>query len=123
MRSRFFSWKAFAIVWSSLITILFFLPGSALPKENWLGDIYFDKWVHFGFFAVLLFSWAAAFEVRSKWMWLLLAAIVYGAAVEFIQRDWVPNRDFDLYDLLADTLGAIAGLVVWLRVYKKNKPL
>jgi len=54
---------------------------------------------------------------------LLSAALAYGYLVEVIQREWIPNRSFDLYDVLADMAGSVLGLVVWLWVYKKNKPL
>jgi VanZ family protein len=97
-----------------------------LPKENkWMALISFDKWVHTGLFAVLLFLWNTSFNKGIKFFefYLLLFAVLFGLSVEIIQREWIPNRSFDLYDLAADTLGSIIGLVIWWRVYKKNKPL
>ena len=102
--------------------ILFFLPGSAFPGENWLSKIYFDKLVHIGLFAVLLFLWRSAFdwELPNYNLVLLFLALLYGLAVEFIQRYFVSNRDFDLYDVLADTIGAMIGLAIWLASYRKK---
>ena len=56
-------------------------------------------------------------------LWILAACLLYGFMVEFIQREWVANRDFDLYDVLADMAGAVTGILVYREVYKKNKPL
>ena len=102
--------------------ILFFLPGSAFPTENWLSKIYFDKLVHIGLFAVLIFLWRSAFDSdQPKYnLILLFSAVLYGLAVEYIQRYFVPNRDFDLYDVLADTIGAIIGLIVCSSAHRKK---
>jgi len=122
---KFFQSKTLAISWIVIITILFFLPGSTLPKEDWLSKIYFDKWVHIGLFAILIFLWRSAFEwkIANYNFILLLLAFLYGLTVEIIQQQWIPNRSFDVYDILSDVTGSILGLFVWLRVYKKNKPL
>ena len=121
LRSKFFRYKSIAIAWFIIMCVLFFLPGSDLPQANWLDAIYFDKWVHIGLFAVLIFLWRSSFDLdfnHYNWV-LLLSALLYGLSVEFIQKYWVPNRSFDLYDLLADMTGSVLGLVVWLRAYKK----
>ena len=122
---KFLQSKALAISWIIIITTLFFLPGSTLPKEDWLSKIYFDKWVHIGLFAILIFLWRSAFEwkIANYNITLLLLAFLYGLAVEIIQQQWIPNRSFDIYDILSDLTGSILGLLIWLRVYKKNKPL
>jgi len=121
LRWKIFRYKTVAIAWFIIMCILFFLPGSDLPQANWMDVIYLDKLVHIGLFAVLIFLWKSSFDLdlnHYNWV-LLLSAILYGLAVEFIQKCWVPNRSFDLFDLLADTAGSILGLIVWLRVYKK----
>ena len=121
LRWKIFRYRSVAIAWLIIMCVLFFLPGSDLPQANWLDAIYFDKWVHIGLFAVLIFLWRSSFDLdfnHYNWV-LLLSAILYGLSVEFIQKYWVPNRSFDLYDLLADTTGSVLGLIVWLRAYKK----
>ena len=117
--------RVLAISWFIIMNILFVLPGSALPRSNWLTEIQVDKWVHVGLFAVLVFLWCSAFEFSaSKKGWLIvITAVAYGFLVEVVQKNWVPNRSFDLYDVLSDTAGSIFGFWLWLRVNKKNKPL
>lgn len=86
-----------------------------------MDTIYVDKLVHIGLFAILTFLCRSSFDLdlnHYNWV-LLLTAILYGLAVEFIQKYCIPNRSFDLFDLLADTAGSILGLIVWLRYIKK----
>ncbi len=125
-----FQWKIFrsryvATGWFLLMTILFFIPGSSIPKQNWITYIQFDKIVHIGLFAVLLFLWKSAFESPAKYYnaWLIILSGIYGLMIEILQGMLVPNRDFDLFDLIADVAGSFLGILIWMRVYKKNKPL
>jgi VanZ family protein len=122
LKWKFFRYKWVAISWLLIISVLFFLPGSALPKEHWLDRIYFDKLVHIGFFGLLIFLWRSSFNWDyGSYHWkLLLLALLYGFFVEFIQLWFVPNRSFDLYDVASDITGAIFGLLVWQRVYIKK---
>ena len=121
LKWKIFRYKSVAITWFIVMCILFFLPGSDLPQANWLDAIYFDKWVHIGLFAMLTFLWRSAFDLDlNHYNWIILfTAILYGLSVEFIQRYWIPNRSFDLFDLLADTVGSLIGIAVWSVVYKK----
>lgn len=125
LKWKVFRYKWVAVGWLVIMCILFFLPGSTFPNENWLSKIYFDKLVHVGLFAILIFLWRSAFNSKfSAYNFILFfSALLYGVMVEYIQRDFVPNRDFDLYDVVADITGAVIGLAVWSLTYKKNKPL
>lgn len=121
LRWKIFRSKFVAVLWLLIMCVLFFLPGSVLPEPNWLNQIHFDKIVHIGLFAILLFLWRSAFNLQGKnyyWM-LFITAILYGFLVEIVQLNWVPNRSFDLYDVLADSVGSALGLWVSGQVYKK----
>lgn len=104
------------IAWFFLILILICLPGSNIPTvETWLNDIYFDKWVHTGLFAVLvlLFIYPVSKltispEVKKNTaIKIAIAACTWGLTTEFIQKFFIPDRSFDLYDLAADCLGVL----------------
>ena len=113
--------RIFAFSWLLFISVLFFLPGSDLPKSGLFDLPFFDKCVHFGFFAILIFLWRFLFSSDKKFTWLLLLlALCYGFGVEVIQHYFVSNRSFDLLDVAADMLGAAAGLVFWTRRYIKK---
>ena len=47
----------------------------------------------------------------------LTISIVYGAALEFLQQ-YIPGRMTDIYDLLANTLGAVLGTIVFITFSK-----
>jgi VanZ family protein len=107
-----------AIAWLAIITLLFLLPGSALPKAN-LHILFFDKWVHMLLFAILTWLFCrpfAAMPIGSAkyriYFLLILVTTLYGIAIEFIQRDFITNRSFDVKDIYADAVGSLLGLLI-----------
>jgi VanZ family protein len=107
------------IIWLIISTILFCLPGSAFPKETWLEKIWFDKWVHIGIFLIMVFIWCWAFSNKKYpnsrlpviFFWITLIALLYGVGMEFIQDTLIPNRNFDLGDIVADATGCLGGFL------------
>jgi VanZ family protein len=111
---------ASALLYFAFISFLFCLPGSAFPKSNWFSKVHFDKWVHIGFFAMLVVLWLWALVPDKRGMvWLMLAAGLYGLCVEVVQDQFIPNRALDLGDWAADVAGSFAGLWFWSRYVKK----
>ena len=110
-KNNWIRYRLFAIAYLILISILFLLPGSSLPKENWFKTIYLDKWIHVTLFAILIFLWLKAFPGYSSRLYILLlvSAILYGILIELSQELFVVNRSMDVFDILADTAGVIAG--------------
>lgn len=117
-----------AILWLVISYILLTLPGSAIPKENWLDKIWADKLVHIGMFAIMVLLWCRAmlryYQEKEKLTRLFIAiailASLYGIGMEFVQEYWVSNRSFDTRDMAADTVGAIAGFFFSIRRYIKK---
>jgi VanZ family protein len=120
--------RLYAIGWLVICTVLLCLPGSAFPKENWLNKIWFDKWVHIGLFSVLVFFWCLAISAEKKFfnsvqqlfVWIALGGCVYGIAMEYVQKYFIPNRSFDIGDIIADTIGSIVGLLVATKLLVKK---
>ncbi len=117
-----------AIIWFIISTILLTLPGSDIPKAGWLDKIYFDKIVHVGMFALLSVLWCFALlkktsDRKKLRQWFLSVAIIwiiYGIAMEFVQRYFIPGRSFDINDMIADAAGATAGLIFSTRYFIKK---
>ncbi len=117
-----------AAVWLFVLTLLLILPGSSFPHENWMSKISLDKWVHIFLFSVLVLLWVTGlgrrspdkFAFRKMAVIVCLAAIVYGIMMEFVQKYWVPNRSFELLDILADTGGSLAGYFIAMGRYIKK---
>jgi VanZ family protein len=103
------------IAWFCIVMVLICLPKEHLPKNKFLLEIAFDKMVHVGCFALLVWlfyypiakSGLPAAQKRHYRIKLAIAAVVWGLATELIQRYFVPGRSFDLLDWLADGTGAL----------------
>jgi VanZ family protein len=117
---QIFSNRLAALIWTIIIFILLALPGKMLPEEEHMAIPNLDKYVHmilFGSFVILWsFYYAAKKEPenqsRRRFILILIIACLYGIAMEFIQKYFIPNRDFDVYDIAADIAGALAGYIV-----------
>jgi VanZ family protein len=100
-----------AVAWWLLTLYLFTLPGSAFPKADWLDQWHADKLVHAMLFFVLVWLFYQAGSQQEspskKLALIIVAAIVYGIAIEYMQKYWIPNRSFDLGDILADATGCL----------------
>lgn len=109
-----------AVVGFVIATLLFCLPGEKFPEAGWLDQIHFDKVVHIGLFAMLVVLLSLPFRSRLKslrrlnqlYVWIMMGYIAYGIAIEFIQKDFIPHRSFDVFDIVADTVGCVTGYLV-----------
>jgi VanZ family protein len=100
--------KYTAIFWTVLIFILCTIPSENLPsgQPN-------DKISHLIAFAGFTFFWF--FQTSKYWM-IILIAIIYGIKIEFWQGSLPQDfhRSFDWYDALADAIGGLIGLPIYL---------
>jgi VanZ family protein len=103
-----------AVFYLAACTFLLTLPGSKFPKVTWMDKIpLFDKWVHIGLFALLTFLWCRAMPqyVVKTFLFVATACLLYGIAMEFVQGNWIPNRGFEVWDIIADATGCLIGFV------------
>lgn len=104
-----------AIVFFILSLVLLCLPGSTIPKYPWLALVHADKWVHIGMFGLLCLLFSRPVQhsqlpAAGKRKWFLLIAIAgisYGITMEFVQKYWVANRSFEIWDIAADSAGCL----------------
>jgi VanZ family protein len=96
-----------SIIWAVIMLLATTMKsGDEMPEI----DIpYMDKIVHFGIFGVLGFL--ITYEKRRADILTLGLCALYGAIIEVIQL-FLPWRSFEWADMLADTLGALAGILV-----------
>jgi VanZ family protein len=128
-----FSVKKFlpGIAWFFIVLVLTCLPGNDVPKISWVDSIpYFDKFVHMGLFGGLTFLFCWPFykssylaKVRLNYfIKIALAVSIWGLTIEFIQKFYVPGRDFELLDWAADSFGALVALLLCAKMFIE-KPL
>lgn len=97
-----------ALLWSGMIFFLCFLPGSKIPKEDWLDKIYFDKIVHAGLYFILFFLLLRIpFQINIKTILLaIIFCMVQGIIIELVQgSSWIEHRSFDGLDIVANFFG------------------
>jgi len=115
------------IAWFFIVLTLMCLPGDELPPTDWLHINFLDKWLHMAVFGCLVFLFCWPFnnsgfnKVQRKYYFLkiVLAFSVWGLAIEFIQKYFVPGRSFDLFDWAADSIGAFISFFICRKIFIK----
>lgn len=104
------------VLFTIVVQVLLCLPGTAFPKEDWTSLIHLDKFVHVFLFGMLCFLWCRHIKLQtrainqSRWtVVILIAAIANGVLMEFIQKNYIPFRSFDAWDIVADIIGVFLG--------------
>jgi len=101
------------MLWTLLIFIGCLTPGKELPHV----DIAFiDKWTHFVLFGVFSFLWLCAYPNISKRLLfvLLFVSVGLGAFVELLQGFFTSlGRSAELMDAVADSIGALLGIIIF----------
>jgi VanZ family protein len=108
-----------ALLWTIIIFILMAIPGNMLPQEEKTFIPNLDKLVHVTLFGSFVFLWSIYYATRkeknnhsnSRFVLILIIACLYGYATELMQKYLIPNRDYDIYDILADSIGAVFGFL------------
>jgi glycopeptide antibiotics resistance protein len=103
-------------------------PGDSLPKAPLIPNL--DKVVHLGLFAVLTFLWSRVVNPdpnkkikKSKFFTnYLVFGIIFAVFIEYLQH-YVPNRSFDLDDIVANVIGGILGIICFYILHKRKSRL
>ena len=98
-----------------IISVVIILIVTLTPGDGKIAGNYLDKVVHFAVFLLLAINIAYKFEKSTKLIDVLFAAIFFGLLTEVAQQ-FIPGRNMDIYDGIADTLGVILGYYI----YRKN---
>lgn len=99
-----------------VVTLLSLLPGKTFSELEW-SIPHLDKGVHFGMYFILAVAaglfFCAEFNFNTKVKWILILSLSgYGILLEVIQEYLVPNRYFDVWDILFNITGVLAGLLL-----------
>ena len=111
---------AAAIVCFVVVLILVCLPGDELPSQHaWMDITFLDKWVHAIMFALMTFLFLLPVgesslykqQKRHYFIRISLSICIWGLTTEYIQKFYIPSRDFDLVDWAADSAGVLAAFL------------
>ncbi len=106
--------RSLAILWTLLIFIGCLTPGRELPHVN---VPFIDKWLHLVMFGAFSFLWLCARPALTlRWgLSLLIISTVFGCVIEGLQGLFTSlGRSAELMDAIADAVGAVLGIVVFL---------
>ena len=78
-----------------------------------------DKVAHFLIFCQLSLAICYTYPNTKKRISALFWAVLLGVLTEFIQQ-YVPGRNMEMYDGVADTFGVIVGYYCWLVYVSKQ---
>ena len=115
----------FPILWTIIIGILTGLPGNSFPNMSLWALLSFDSFAHCFVFAVFTFLWSVALCKQTRRPLLrhrghYIAAgigIIYGFLIEILQYMVYVGRSAEWADIIADTLGCIAGWALFTIIY------
>jgi VanZ family protein len=112
--STYLSRSWVAITWTAIIFILLAMPGSVLPKEQTFSIPHFDKFIHIVLFGGFVFLWSyyysrkklGAKKLARLFFLIFIISCAYGIGMEYVQKYFIPGRDYDQEDIIADMIGA-----------------
>jgi hypothetical protein len=115
------------IIWFAFVLVVVFLPGDDIPDESWLSISNFDKLIHASLFGGIVFLFCfpfkkAAIEKPGKlnlFIRITVATIVWGFTTELIQKYFIPGRQYDLMDWIADSTGAVIAFFISRKLFAK----
>ncbi len=112
-------WIASAIVYTTVLTVVSLMTLKNLPD---MGISFGDKVFHFLAYFVLAFLWVFAFfynynlKKAKSIQYAFVFAVAFGIIIEVLQGTVTVARSFDVYDMLANTLGSLLAVCL-LSVY------
>ena len=97
--------------------VLCLMPGRDLPSVSLFQ---FDKLGHFGIYLILsvsmFYGWVKQNTYsalhQKTFLKIVLLTSVYGFAVEVMQGTLTTDRQFDIFDALANSSGAVVGSLI-----------
>jgi VanZ family protein len=104
-----------AVLWASFIFFVSSqskLPAAPVSFEG------LDKLLHAGVYAMLALALLFGGRGHRPWLWVAVA-VLYGLSDE-IHQSFIPNRQADLLDLLADAAGAAFAVAGWLKYRRRS---
>lgn len=107
MQNRY---RLFLGIWCLIILYLSWSPGIQIPK-GFLEELPIDKIGHFGMYAVMSIISLKAFVnwANAK---IFLFCLSFGILMEILQFAFFPGRYFEWSDIMANALGALAGITL-----------
>lgn len=105
-----------ALTWALVIFLL--STGKNIPTPRFTNLLEPDKLAHAAAYFVLAALLSFGFGKRlgawqMRWVWVAaLISSIYGIGMEIVQFTFFPNRYFEVYDIIANIIGALVCVLV-----------
>lgn len=118
----FLRYNLFTFSWAIIVAILSIVAGGA--KSN-IDVSFLDKIVHAFMYAVLCLLMIVGYTKQYTFrflkfkpiLWAIVFSCTYGIILEVIQH-FIPDRSFDVMDMIANAAGSLIGLLAFYIIYK-----
>ena len=107
------------LVYTVLITVAFLYPLKGTTSINFI--LPNDKLIHFLIYLSLSFLWISYSSRVANQYFLMLLCFFYGIIIEIVQEHFIPFRNLELFDVLANMIGAISGALLFWKVKNRIK--
>ena len=105
-----------AVAWTVLVAVLCLLKSDTFQGAGFLDIPYKDKFVHFTFYFIFTLLWVNGlkkrFDSKNKVVLIVFCvAVLYGVIIEICQGLFTSSRSADLFDIIANTAGALTAVL------------
>ena len=103
-----------ALAWSFLIASSCLLPASTFKPFSFDSLFQIDKLVHITLYFGFYILWGLAVfnpPSKTKKTTLVLYGVLFGVGVEILQHVMSVGRNFDIFDIIANSAGCLLGYV------------
>ena len=115
-------------LWAAIIVVFSLLPAKELDHLGIDHLFSYDKLGHLLMYTLQVFFLAVGFRKQYQFLQLRYHHLMFafaagnslGIAMEIVQALFIPGRMASVYDLLANILGAMLGLLLFLVVYGRS---
>jgi VanZ family protein len=116
------------VIWLLVLSILSLTPGNKLPEIKF--DLFeLDKLIHFTFYFILVILMNIGFRLSKNEPFyksivlIIVIGILIGWSIEFVQGEFITNRQFDYLDIFANSLGTVVGMLIYVKYLITNYKL
>jgi len=118
-----------ALAWAFFIFLLCGLPPKNTGSFSFWDLFSVDKLLHFAVFSTLSLILIVAFKRQCSFRFFryratiiaLLLALAYGIALEYVQMRYFEGRTAEWLDAVANSLGAIFGIIIFKIIYGNTR--
>lgn len=126
-----FFYRILTVSWLVFITFSSLFSFSGMARAPRINIPHADKLVHFFFYFILVCfavlaardSYKVHFHLKKTLLYAVLFAFFYGILIEVVQYSFTVDRHGDVLDVLANTMGALAGMLFIKRLISKGRSL